>query len=122
MTSDLSSQPENQPIDAGKNQPGILCSRCDHLNYAGRDDCEDCGSPLFVDCGHCGQRAPRVYTRCPRCRHRLHGRGGRSRKHRGHGHQSVTTLRKATRQLLWAIGIGLAVLGIAGLILMQLRG
>lgn len=122
MISDESNLPEGKAIDREKNQPGVLCRRCDHLNYTGRDDCEDCGAPLFVECPHCGGRAPRVYTRCPQCRHRLRNRGGqRRKKHGDHGRGAHASGRKPTRQLLWALGIMFVLFGTAALVLTLLK-
>lgn len=79
----------NEPVPAGgtdadrsRNQPGVLCVHCDHLNYLGQETCERCGSRLYVTCPRCGRRNMRVYTRCQHCRKRLHRRGlFRQRQH-----------------------------------------
>jgi|GEM_PF-1032918 hypothetical protein len=73
MTIDQSQSDNKSPtaIDRTKNQPGVLCIRCDHLNYLGQDHCERCGAALFVVCPRCKQRTMRVYTRCQYCRKRL---------------------------------------------------
>ncbi|HNQ90755.1 MAG TPA: hypothetical protein PKM73_19235 [Verrucomicrobiota bacterium] len=86
MTSSDENAPADVAVDRTKNQPGVLCGKCDHLNYLGYDDCEKCGSPLYLDCRRCGRRNPRVYTRCQFCHGRLHRRGlfGRRRGHRRH--------------------------------------
>lgn len=51
---------------------GVLCSKCEHLNPPGRNDCEKCSAHLFLVCRECGQGNERVRTRCTNCGHRLH--------------------------------------------------
>lgn len=95
-------------VDRTRNQPGVLCPKCDNLNYLGHDDCERCGAHLYVDCPRCGQKNARVYTRCKRCHKRLRGRGLFGRHHHRH-----SALRKAGWPLLQVLLIllGLGVVG-----------
>ena len=44
-----------------------LCPGCEKLNPLGREKCERCGQPLFINCRHCGSHNPRTSTRCPKC-------------------------------------------------------
>lgn len=73
MTADQSESEAKAPvaIDRTKNQPGVLCVRCNHLNYLGQEECERCGTALYVECPRCKRRNMRVYTRCQYCRKRL---------------------------------------------------
>ena len=122
MTSDESQPRTEAPIDPDKNQPGVLCTRCDHLNYLGQEKCEDCGAPLFVKCTHCGEQSPRVFSRCPHCHHRLRHRGRHGhRKHHGGSRRGLSSSERATRQLMWILGVVLALFAIAALILSRLK-
>ena len=122
MTSDESSSPQQTAFEPDKNQPGVLCSRCDHLNYATLEECEDCGAALYIDCPHCGERSPRVYTRCPHCRRRLRHRVSHGRRHGGKTRRSTSSTEKATRQLIWIVGVLFCLFAIAAFILMRLKG
>ncbi len=88
MTSDqheLESQAQTV-IDRTKNQPGVLCPRCNHLNYLDREECARCGTALYVVCPRCKHRNMRVYMRCQKCRKRL--KGGRLFNFRRHHRRS----------------------------------
>jgi len=122
MTLDESNPPTPEALDANKNQPGVLCQRCDHLNHGSREECEDCGAPLYVECAHCGERAARVFTRCPHCRHRLRHRGSHGRRHGGKHRRPRSSVQRANRLLLWAIGIIIILFVAAGVILMRFKG
>jgi hypothetical protein len=121
MTSDESNVPAQPEIHRERNQPGVLCPRCDHLNYVGQEDCEDCGAPLFIECPHCGERTPRVFTRCPECRHRLRHRGSHRRKHGGKHRGAHSPSQRANRQLLWVLGVVFVLFGVAAVILLRFR-
>ena len=65
------SNPAGSPAEAEKDR-GILCAKCEHLNPANTSACTYCGSHLFVTCTHCGHRNQRAYSRCAKCKRRLH--------------------------------------------------
>lgn len=97
-------------VDRTRNQPGVLCVRCDHLNYLGQDDCERCSGPLYTNCPYCGHKNQRVYTRCAECRRRIQRRllwGGKRRHHKH------SLLRKAKWGLFEAllVVVGLLLVG-----------
>jgi predicted amidophosphoribosyltransferase len=104
-------------IDRAKNQRGVLCARCDHLNFLGRDSCEKCGGGLYVDCRRCGKRNLRVYTRCQHCRRRLHGSLFSARRHHHH-HRHSSFLRRTAAQLFQVLLILLGLLGVFGLLVL----
>ncbi|HOB97934.1 MAG TPA: hypothetical protein PKM43_04195 [Verrucomicrobiota bacterium] len=122
MTSDESSELTQQAIDPGKNQPGVLCGHCDHVNHGALTECEVCGSQLYTKCSHCGLQAPRVYTRCPKCRHRLRGHIGLSRRSRDKLRRTPSSSDKANRQLIWAAAAVLVLIVIATFFVMRYKG
>lgn len=97
-------------IDRAKNQKGVLCTHCDHLNYLGYDDCERCGRSLYLNCRRCGRRNARTLTRCHHCHSRLY-RGrlfhGKGRRHR---HTVWRTILVRALQV-FAVLLGLAAIG-----------
>ena len=106
------------PVDRSKNQPGVLCGRCDHLNYLGEDDCEECGAPLYVDCPHCGARNVGVFTRCTKCRRRLHRRSMLQRHHSNKGgRRRRSPTGAATRQFFWILLGFIVVFAVAGMMI-----
>jgi hypothetical protein len=50
----------------------VLCSKCEHLNSWGRNECKRCGARLYIACNDCGHKNERVRTRCNKCNRRLH--------------------------------------------------
>ena len=50
---------------------GVLCQKCEHLNPADLEFCEQCDAELYINCGRCNHRNLRVLARCERCRRRL---------------------------------------------------
>ena len=112
-------EPASVAVDRAKNQRGVLCAKCDHLNYLGQDACEKCGGDLYVECRRCGKRNLRVYTRCQHCRRRLHGSlfSGRRRHH----HRRESFLRRTAWQLLQVLLILLGILAVFGLLVFLYR-
>lgn len=111
MTTDQSQSNNKAPpvVDRTKNQPGVLCVKCDHLNYLDQERCERCGAALYVVCPRCKNRNMRVYTRCQYCRKRLHGSRFFSfrRRHR----------RSALHEVSWVVlQVILVLLGIAAVL------
>ena len=67
--------PQEELIDGGasaKSARGILCVKCECLNDLGTEKCIRCATHLYVFCQRCGERNPRVNSRCESCRRRLH--------------------------------------------------
>lgn len=63
---------------------GVLCVKCEHLNAVNLEECEFCGSHLWVKCHECGAKNRRVNVRCDECNRRLHkGRSSSSSSKRG---------------------------------------
>lgn len=50
----------------------VLCSKCEHLNPYGLNECKRCGARLFIACNDCGTRNERVRTKCRKCGRRMH--------------------------------------------------
>ena len=67
-----SSTSEQNAAETERNDRGVLCAKCEHLNVWGQNECKRCGSHLYVSCSDCGQRNERVRTRCTNCHRRLH--------------------------------------------------
>ena len=123
MTSDESSGQTQQTIDPGKNQPGVLCGHCDHLNCGGLTACEVCGTLLYAKCAHCGLEAPRVYMRCPQCRHRLRGHTVLARRRsRDKLRRAPSSIEKANRQLIWVLALVVVIIAVATVVVMRLKG
>lgn len=74
---------------------GVLCVKCEHLNPSTLEECERCGSHLWVSCHECGAKNRRVNLRCDSCHRRLHK--GRSKSGR--------STRSWTGVNLWVVGM-----------------
>jgi hypothetical protein len=90
-----------------KNERGVLCHKCEHLNPLGLTECERCGRGLFAACPKCRQQNQRGLSRCPKCQHHLHRSVFHSRKKRPLTRARRDLYRKI---LIWGLQ-GVAILG-----------
>src|SRR5262245_45000883 len=61
-----------KPDQSRRSTEGIPCAKCQHLNPAGSNTCEECKAHLWVACHHCGHRNRRIDAHCSECAGRLH--------------------------------------------------
>jgi len=99
--------------DLERNQPGVLCPKCDHLNYRNQELCERCGAQLYVDCPRCGYKNERVYLRCRQCHKRLAGGLFKHHRHRRHGR---SWFRKVSWQVFQVLIVVLGIVAVGLLI------
>lgn len=66
---------------ATREDRGVLCGKCDHLNPPGSTDCEFCHRSLFHECVHCGEPIQRGLHRCPHCHGRQKKRASKHRRY-----------------------------------------
>lgn len=69
---DSESTPSRQPKKVHQAGRGVLCSKCEHLNPAGVDNCEHCETELFIACPSCTAKNIRAMAVCTDCRKPLH--------------------------------------------------
>lgn len=60
------------PESVSEARRGVLCVKCERLNEVGVEKCSNCSSHLYVFCHRCGEKNPRVHSRCEKCKRRLH--------------------------------------------------
>ncbi len=104
---------ESKRSDAtARDQRGVLCAQCEHLNHAGVSLCTVCGADLFYECPHCGLQNERVLLRCRGCHKRLSGADRHHRRHRRRSRSLPKRLRLPLLQaglvilaLLFAMGV-----------------
>ncbi len=100
--------------DSGeRDDRGVLCPQCEHLNHAGVSVCTVCGADLFCKCPHCGLQNERVLLRCRGCHKRLSSQ----EKHRHRHRRRTPSLPKRLRlPLLQAVLVLLALLFALGML------
>ncbi len=63
---------DSEMTQGPREERGVLCAKCDHLNPPGSKVCGECGAHLFVACHYCGHKNRRVDAVCSQCGHHLH--------------------------------------------------
>jgi hypothetical protein len=84
---------------------GVLCSKCEHLNIWGRNECKRCGARLYIACNDCGHKNERVRSRCTSCNRRLHYSAFEKMRRRM---QSGVSEMKGTQVVIFCVGIAVA--------------
>lgn len=104
------SQHGHVSADVERNQPGVLCVRCNHLNVTETPTCKRCGAELYRECAKCGHSSPIVFANCRKC-HKRFPRGvfgGRNRKLRKAQSFAKRTLTTAFQVLLVLVSLAVA--------------
>lgn len=109
----MSLDESKSPAPPRRDERGVLCPQCEHLNHAGLSVCTVCGADLFYKCPHCGLQNERILLRCRGCHKRLSSRG----RHHHHHHRHLPSFPKRLRlPLLQAALVLLALLIALGML------